>query len=271
MSCHKIQDLFADFLTGEADEAARREVQDHIASCAACRADLEEITAAWARLGLLPAEAPSGRLRAGFYAMLDAAKEEEERRAARPRAGRLFAAWWEGVWAGRPALAMGLAGALFVIGLGAGIFLNGGRAAARDMASLALEVQDMRQQVALTLLDRPSASDRLQGVSYAERLERPEPRTLDALFATLNEDGSVNVRLAAVDALYLFRDRPGVKDRLVETLSRQTSPSVQVALIDLLVEVRERRASDALRSLVKDGRIDPSVRTRAEQGLKELI
>ncbi len=116
MSCHKIQDLFADFLTGEADEAARREVQDHIASCAACRADLEELTAAWARLGLLPAEAPSGRLRAGFYAMLDAAKEEEERRTARPRAGRLFAAWWEGVWAGRPALAMGLAGALFPLG-----------------------------------------------------------------------------------------------------------------------------------------------------------
>ena len=271
MSCHKIQDLFADFLTGEADEAARRDVQDHIASCAACRADLEELTAAWARLGLLPSETPSGQLRAGFYAMLDAAKEEEERRRTRRSASRQFAAWWESFWAGRPALAMGFAGALLVVGLGAGILVNGGRAAARGMATLAREVQDMRQQVALTLLDRPSASDRLQGVSYAGRLDQPEPRTLDALFNNLNEDGNVNVRLAAVDALYLFRDRPGVKERLVETLSRQTSPLVQVALIDLLVEIRERRAAEALRSLIKDGRIDPAVRTRAEQGLKELV
>jgi hypothetical protein len=271
MSCHKIQDLFADFLTGEADEATRREVQDHITACAACRADLEELTAAWARLGLLPSEAPSGRLRAGFYAMLDAAKEAEERRQTRLSAGRHFAAWWEGLWTGRPALAMGLAGALLVIGLGAGLLVNGGRATSRDMASLAREVQDMRQQVALTLLDRPSASDRLQGASYAGRLERPEPRTLDALFNTLNEDGNVNVRLAAVDALYLFRNRPEVKDKLAETLAAQTSPLVQVALIDLLVEMRERRAADALRSLIKDGRIDPAVRTRAEQGLKELV
>lgn len=271
MTCRDIQDLFADFLTGEAGEPARRDVQDHIASCAACRADLEELTAAWVRLGLLPTEAPSGRLRAGFYAMLDAAKEEEERRAARPRAGRLFAAWWEGFWAGRPALAMGLAGILFASGLGAGLLVDGGRGAGGEMAALAREVQDMRQQIALTLLDRPSASDRLQGVSYAGRLERPEPRTLDALFTTLNEDGSVNVRLAAVDAIYLFRDRPGVKDKLVETLSRQTSPLVQVALIDLLVEIRERRAADALRTLIKDGGIDPAVRTRAEQGLKALV
>ncbi len=270
MTCDKIQDLLADFLTGETDESSRREVQDHIASCAACRADLEELTAAWARLGLLPSEAPSGRLRANFYAMLDAAKEEEERRAARPRPGRLFAAWWEGLWTGRPALAAGLAGVLFAVGLGSGMLLNNGRAASRETAALAREVQDMRQQVAMTLLDRPSASDRLQGVSYAGRLERPEPQTLDALFRALNEDGNVNVRLAAVDALYLFRDRTGVKDKLAEALSRQGSPLVQVALIDLLVEIREQRAADALKSLIKDGRIDPAVRTRAEQGLKAL-
>lgn len=271
MTCDKIRDLLADFLTGETDESARREVQDHIASCAACRAELEELTAAWARLGLLPSEVPSGRLRANFYAMLDAAKEEEERRAAKPRAGRLFAAWWERIWAGRPALAAGLAGALFVVGLGTGILFTGGRTASRETAALAREVQDMRQQVALSLLDRPSASDRLEGVSYAGRLDKPEPQTLDALFRTLNEDGNVNVRLAAVDALYLFRDRPGVKDKLAKALPGQTSPLVQVALIDLLVEIREQRAAEALKSLIKDGRIDPAVRTRAEQGLKALV
>jgi len=79
------------------------------------------------------------------------------------------------------------------------------------------------------------------------------------------------VRLAAVDALYLFRNHPLVKDSLIRALSGQESPLVQVALIDLLVEIRERRAAEALKDLIQNARLDPDVRKHAELGLKQII
>jgi len=270
MTCDRIQERFADFLTGELDEAARREVQDHIAACAACRTELEELTATWARLDLLPAEQPSGRLRAGFYEMLERAKDGLERQTRARRLADRIAAWWERAWLRKPAFAAAAAAVLLVAGIGAGYGIRGG-SGGREVAALRDEVRDMRQTVALSLLSQPSAVERLQGVSYTQQVDRPDNRTLSALVETLNSDPNVNVRLAAVDALYLFRDAPGVKESLTASLALQQAPLVQVALIDLLVEVRESRAAEALKALIAGGKLDPAVKERAEQGLKELI
>ena len=266
MTCDHIQERFADFLTGELDASARREVQDHIAACAACRTELEGLTATWARLDLLPAEQPSGRVRAGFYEMLERYKENLEHRSL----ARRFAAWWERASLRRPAFAAVAAAVLLVVGVGAGYGLRGG-GGNREIATLRGEVRDMRQTMALSLLSQPSAIERLQGVNYTQQVDRPDNRTLAALVETLNSDSNVNVRLAAVDALYLFRDAPGVKDSLTASLAGQTAPLVQVALIDLLVEVREARAADSLKALIAGGQLDPAVKERAEQGLKQLI
>lgn len=270
MTCDCIQERFADFLTGELDESACREVQEHIAVCAACRTELEELTATWARLGVLPAVQPSGRLRAGFYEMLERTKEGLDRSKSESRISDYIAAWWGKSWLKRPAFVTGLALVLLVLGVSAGYGIRGiGRG--REVASLSGEVRDMRQIMALSFLSRPSAIERLQGVSFTQQIDRPDNRTLAALVETLDSDPNVNVRLAAIDALYLFRNSSGVKDSLTASLARQQAPLVQIALIDLLVEIRERRAADALKALIEGGKIDPAVKERAEQGLKELI
>ena len=129
----------------------------------------------------------------------------------------------------------------------------------------------MRQTAALSLLSQPSASDRLQGISYSTAVHNPNVKTLAALVNTLNNDPNPNVRLAAVEALYLFRNQPGVKESLLDSLAVQSSPLVQVALIDLLVEIREQRAAEALKALIKNAKLDPDVKKLAEQGIKQLI
>ena len=63
----------------------------------------------------------------------------------------------------------------------------------------------MRRTVALSMLDRPSATERLEGISWSAGLDNPGEKTIVALVNKLNGDPNVNVRLAAVDALYLFR------------------------------------------------------------------
>ena len=128
----------------------------------------------------------------------------------------------------------------------------------------------MRQQMAQSLLSRPSASERIQGVGYTAEVKDPSDTTLAALFKAVDTDPNPNVRLAAVDALYLFRDRPGVRESLVRSLAIQSYPLVQVALIDFLVEVREARAAEALKKLIDSGELTPEVKKRAEDGLKQI-
>ncbi|HOW85764.1 MAG TPA: HEAT repeat domain-containing protein [Candidatus Aminicenantes bacterium] len=266
MTCEKIQEKYADYLTGDLDEAGRAEVQAHILGCQACREDLENLTVVWAKLGVLPEEQPGGAVRARFYALL----EDEKRKAAAaavPQARSRLADW---LTFRRPAFAASFSVLLLLLGLGAGWFLSAGRPGRESYAALSREVQDMRQQVALSLLNDPSASERIQGVGYTAEVKDPSDTTLAALFKAVDADPNPNVRLAAVDALYLFRDRPGVRQNLVRSLSVQSYPLVQVALIDFLVEVREARAVEALKKLIEAGELTPDVKKRAEQGLRQI-
>ena len=272
MNCEKTQEKFADYLTGDLDEGGRADVREHILSCAPCREDLENLTVVWAKLGVLPEEQPGGGLRHRFYAMLEEYKDGLEAKtstAARP-AG-VLAGWREWFSFRRPAFAASFSAIILLFGLGAGWLLNGGRAGGERYAGLSRQVQDMRQQVALSLLSQPSATDRIQGIGYSAAVENPNDKTLAALFDALDNDPNPNVRLAAVDALYLFRNRPGVRESLVKSLAVQTYPLVQVALIDFLVEVREARAAEALKQLIERNELTPEVKKRAEQGLKQIV
>jgi len=271
MNCEKIQERFADYLTGDIDAEARQSVQDHIAACPPCREELQNLTAVWAKLGVLPEEQPSGELRTRFYAMLEEAKEEMARSEAVVRKPGFLAGWRDWFTFRRPSFAAAFSVFLLMLGIGAGWFLGGGRVAPGRLEALQREVQEMRQATAVTLLRQPSASDRLQGISYTAAVNRPDAGTLQALIDTLDNDPSPNVRLAAVEALYLFRSQPGVKESLVRSLSGQESPLVQVALIDLLVEIRDQRAAAALKALVERNELNPEVKKFAEDGLKKFL
>ena len=262
MTCERTQEKFADYLTGDLDDAGRGEVQKHILDCGACREDLENLTGVWAKLGVLPEEQPGSAVRSRFYAML------EDYKAAQLVGYK--SRWTDWFSFRRPAFAASFSAFLLLLGVIAGWFLTGGRPGGGRYASLSQEVQDMRQQVALSLLSKPSASDRIQGVSYSAEVKNPSDTTLAALIKAVDSDPNPNVRLAAVDALYLFRDRPGVHESLVKSLSVQSYPLVQVALIDFLVEVRETRAIEALKKLIDAGELTPEVKARAEQGLKQI-
>ncbi len=198
-----------------------------------------------------------------YKTTLEAERKAAAHAARRPR----FSDWFT---FRRPAFAAAFSSFLLLVGLGAGWLLNGGRTGGERYASLSREVQDMRQQVALSLLARPSASERIQGVGYTAEIKAPNDATLAALFKAVDTDPNPNVRLAAVDALYLFRDRPGVRESLVRSLAIQSYPLVQVALIDFLVEVREARAAAALKKLIDGGELTPEVKKRAEDGLKQI-
>jgi anti-sigma factor RsiW len=259
MNCSIIKEKYADYLTGDLDEETKREVQAHITDCTPCREELESLSAVWTKLGVLPEEQPGPALRERFYAMLETQIRDIDKEKSRPQS-----AW-------KPAFSFAFSALFLIVGLAGGYLLTSSRQGGKELARLHQEVQNMRQTVATSLLSQTSPSARLEGVSWSAQVSDPNEKTLEALFDALNSDPNVNVRLAAVDALYLFRSRPLVKDNLIRTLSRQNSPIVQVALIDLLVEIRESRAADALKQLLQSAKLNPAVKSRAELGLKQLI
>jgi hypothetical protein len=179
-------------------------------------------------------EEPSGKVRERFFEMLGAYRQGLA--SAEPR--RAFH-WWQ----------MAAAAALLAAGLGIGYVLRGSGQAPAEVSQLREEVANMRQLVALSLMQQQSASERLRGVSWAYEVEPSDRRVLGALVSTINHDTNVNVRLAAVDALHRFTASPETRRAVVDALPGQTTPLVQVALIDLLVDSKDPEAAPELRRL----------------------
>ncbi len=263
----KIPDLLQDGLAaGEADC-----FQEHLHSCPACWQEWQELHETWTRLGILPEEQPSPELRRNFYHMLELQRRETEQ-AVRP-------AWWRRATRllpelrfPAPALRLAAAALIVVAGFSAGFFVGGGpRDGSEKLQRLNRQVDDLQQQMSLSLLNQPSASARLQGISLTSRLQDPAPALIATLLETLDNDPSVNVRLSAVDALYLFADREEVRKTLTASLAKQESPLVQIALIDLMVALKEKRAAAALKSLLADKKVIPEVQQRARLGITKII
>ena len=128
----------------------------------------------------------------------------------------------------------------------------------------------MRQMVTLTLLQQQSAGERLRGVTWSNRMERPDSAVENALLTAVNRDPNVNVRLSAVDALQKFTANPAVRRALVDAIPVQDSPLVQIALIDAIVPLGDASAGSMLRQLAADPHANEAVRKRANWGLRKL-
>ena len=269
MKCNDIRDKFADSLAGEMNAQERAAFDAHLAECPACSAELRTLSETWTKLGVLPQERPSAELSKRFYTMLEDYRNGlQEERAESKRSARRTGFALASLWPKRLVFQFGVAVLLLVVGLAAGYRLS--RPGGGSLDRLHQEVQDMRQLLAVSMLKQTSPFDRLQGASLSQQIAAPDRATLQTLLQTLDNDPNLNVRLAAVDALYLFMNQPGVKDRVLTSLAHQDSPLIQAALIDLVVSVRERRAVEALRLLLQDKNLNPQVKQKAVRGIQQL-
>jgi hypothetical protein len=173
-------------------------------------------------------------------------------------------------WLRSPAGAVAWSIALVALGTYLGLQLGSAKTNSRDLAAMHTELTSMRQMVALSMLQQQSASQRLEGVTWTRREGQLDPQVLSALVHTLRYDQSVDVRLAALDALSRHAAQPLVKKTVVDALQEQQSPLVQVALIDQLVEWRDAEAAPRLEKLRQTPNLNPTVRQRADWAISKL-
>jgi Putative zinc-finger len=274
MNCEQISEFLPDYLQGSLTGEPARQVEDHLLHCSTCSADV----ALWKKLAQLPAEQPSPESRARFEAMLHAyqvgnlgAAEHTTPRASSalaPRVSPLSAAFH---WLRSPLGAFAWSLALLILGIFVGSRLTTATSShSQELAAMHSELANMRQLVALSLLQQQSASERLQGVNFTSREDQLDPQVLAALLHTLRYDTSVDVRLAALDALSRRASQPQIRKSVLDSLQQQQSPLVQVALIDLLTEWRDPEAAQQLRTLEQSPNLNPTVRQRAQWAVSKL-
>jgi hypothetical protein len=93
---------------------------------------------------------------------------------------------------------------------------------------------------------------------------------IDGLINSMAFDTSVNVRLNALNGLYMHADQEVVRAGVLACLPRETNPLVQVAMIDFLVASRDREAAPELRKLVVDDQTNSDVRESARRAIEQL-
>ncbi len=258
MDCQNVEKLLPDYLQRSLSVDDTRMVEQHLRDCVACREEVE----LWNGLAAVPQEQPSPMLRRNFEMMMEAYQQGRSR-----QVGRATTSPWHWLRGFVPAAA---ALALLVVGFVAGLYIDRNRANSEDIASLRHELTSTRQLVALSMLQQQSASDRLQGVSWSRRIESADPQVLDALMHTLRYDNSVDVRLAALDALRRYTDQEPIRARVEDSFSHQQSPLVQIALVDLMVDLRDPAAVPKLKAIQQMPDLNPTVRQRVDWGIHQL-
>ena len=284
MNCKEIEVKLIDYLDGKLDEPAAQEVRQHLAGCAACSREAEEMRELMTAMQTSPQETPPPALRESFQIMLQSelnmqateniieefpgeGQQTTKQRDPKHGTGAKIIRFSSPVWR--------VAAAVILVTVGIGIGMNirskpSTPSTADQLVALRQEVKEMKEEVMFNLINDESASQRIKAVGYAEEMTSPDQQVIDALFNTLNHDKSVNVRLASLYSIARFADRHAVRDSLVNSLKIQTEPIVQVVLINLLAEKREPRAIAPIRDIMTNKKTLPEVRDAAQRSLKVL-
>jgi anti-sigma factor RsiW len=267
MKCEEIAELLPDYLQEGLNSEQNKIVERHLESCMEC----SEVAGLWKKLALIPDEQPSAAGRERFEAMLQAYQtgrgDEGVTRHATDKGASIWSVFQ---WLRSPVGAVAWSIALVAVGTYLGLQLGSAKTNSQDLAAMHTELTNMRQIVALSMLQQQSASQRLEGVTWTRREGQLDPQVLAALVHTLRYDQSVDVRLAALDALSRHAGQPQVKTTVVDALQEQQSPLVQVALIDQLVEWRDAEAAPRLEKLRQTPNLNPAVRQRADWAISKL-
>jgi hypothetical protein len=272
MECKDYREQFTSLLTGTLDQIQRSEIESHLAGCADCLTEFEAAKKIWDLMGEIPQPEPSEAMRANFDAILSHYKEEliVKKNPIGEWINKLHEYWLRQA---QPRLAFSLL--LVGAGLIVGYLLHQPEQSAisynRQIDSLSSQVSEMKQVMLLSLLQNPSASQRIRAVSYTDEISNVNLKVIDALFTTLNEDPNVNVRLSTLEALVKLSGEPRVREGLVRSINLQDSPIMQSAIADVMVKLQEKSSVKSLQKLLSKKGLNQMVKLNIEKSIQKLI
>jgi hypothetical protein len=270
MKCEREEQITL-WINNEMTEAERNAFEKHLAECPFCAQELKAEQQLWGMIGEIPAPAPSADMKVRFESMLEDYKNSHQ-----PKTNPLsqLVEKIRQLWSFQPGMQFAYTVVLVVIGIGLGSLLNRqdtSSASKQEIAALSTDVKEMKEKMMLALIENPSASERIRGVSYTSEIPSANPEVVEALLSTLDNDQNVNVRLVTLEALTQYTSDATVREGLVQSISKQDSPLMQAALADVMLKLQEKRSVQSFRKLLEQKDLDKSIRGKIEETITKLI
>lgn len=188
---------------------------------------------------------PSAQLSANFYQMLDEAKlihtsspEVQALNRPAPTHGQQpsrVLSWLSGWLAPNPVAQFASLALVFAMGMGVNQYSGNRLQNDSGLTALQQEVSSLSSLVAISMLQKPSASERLTGVAYSGQTDLSDPVLSKTLIDLLENDKSTAVRLAIVNTLSDSNSLSGIEPKLIDLAVHETNPLVQMELCRLLL------------------------------------
>ena len=268
MNCAFDKEQLWSLALNELSESEKATVNLHVASCEECKTALNDIMGFWNITAALPEpEVPTG-MKQRFMAELENYQQKQLSKS------NGFSMWKErlrSLVAGMVTPKFGYGLAMLLIGvIATTFFFTTKDKGTEDVQQLSSQVKEMREMLALSLLEHPSASERLRAVSYVEEIDTVDARVKDALLTTLNNDENINVRLTALETLSKMTADPKVREGLIQSIAHQDSPLIQSALADLMLKMQAKKSVRPLQQLLKKPETNEAIKDKIKQTIHQL-
>jgi hypothetical protein len=279
MNCEWVQQNITLYLYGELADDARHELEQHVARCQTCAAELTEQREFQAQMSALPVQEPSASfLAASRMRLQEALEQTTQNRAWYHRFAFDPAAWLRQVRFS-PALAM----AIFMVGFGGG--LGAMYQSTRHPAGSTLATTETPSEASIggiggiTSIEKDPTTNEVK-VQYDRVMpgtvqgSASDPKVQDLLLYAAKSNENSGVRLNSVDELVELvgkSDDPRVRETLTYALRYDSNPGVRLHSLDGLTpfvkqDIRVRNA--VLEALLNDSNL--GVRSGALHSLESV-
>jgi HEAT repeats/Putative zinc-finger len=306
MKCDWVKENITLYVYNELADDARYELEQHLARCTDCTAELKSTRKFHAVLSELPVEEPSPNLVAASRMRLQEALETTSQ-----------GGWWHrlifdpAAWLRQMRFSPALAAILVIVGFAGGIgtsykILNNGGGAplaigasnpvqssisgirsvtqepgsnqvtikydtvSTQQAQGSLNDQRIQQLLLFAARDNYNSGVRMDSVDLLTQQPNAMP-VREALIYALRYDSNPGVRLKALDGLTAYvKSDPRVRDALLEALMNDSNPGVRTEALHLLEPVRADSSVRAVLSRLAENDQNQYIKSQCRSMLSEL-
>lgn len=257
--------LLPEFLDKSLDEIQTQKVAIHLAQCAICSKELEELKVLLNAFNQEQLIEPSNALRTNFFTEIELEKQQD---------ARVIAIASSSVKRKR-SLTNNFLKIAASIALLFGSFILGKQqqqqVSSKEIAQLSDETIAIKQTAMLSLMGNKSASKRIQGVNFIEEFSEPDEAIVSALADRMLNDENTNVRRTAVEVLSEFTTSETVKNSFLSALKIEKDPGIQITIIQVLGQMQIKKALAPMQFLLNQEDTQPYVKDELKSVIPTII
>ena len=214
-----------------------------------------------------PSVMPSDKLDANFYQMLSSAQsaqhettqQKNEHRSSEYKLPLSLIATVKSWLMPKPIAQFATLALVFVLGLNVNQAPENDKNNA-EYSGLQQDISSLTTVLAMSMLQKDSASERLSGVAYSRQTDLSNPLLVEQLILLLERDKSTSVRLAIINSLGQLKSFGSSEQQLLTLAIKEENLLVQIELCRLLLNYGSVDIKKSLTEQVNQQLLKPEVR-----------